>query len=108
LCIYEDPNREHLDRFELKDRGLHGMAHFGLRITDVGSTVERSPGPTRGAGTSRTRQATRSRWRCGLGIGLRSNPCADAAVSTASPPIPDYVEGRGCIPPLHQMGLRLL
>ena len=40
LCIYEDPNREHLDRFELKDRGLHGMAHFGLRITDVEEWLE--------------------------------------------------------------------
>jgi len=44
LCIYEHPRREHLDRFELKDRDLHGMAHFGFRITDADewlATVDR-------------------------------------------------------------------
>lgn len=40
LCVYEDLNREHLDRFELRDRGLHGMAHFGLRITDEDEWLE--------------------------------------------------------------------
>jgi lactoylglutathione lyase len=40
LCIYEDPDREHLDRFELRDRSLHGMAHFGLRITGVEEWLE--------------------------------------------------------------------
>lgn len=40
LCIYEDPAREHLDRFELADKGLHGMAHFGLRITDADEWLE--------------------------------------------------------------------
>ncbi len=34
LCVYEHPARRHLDRFELGDHHLHGMAHFGLRITD--------------------------------------------------------------------------
>lgn len=34
LCIYEHPERQHLDRFKLGDRGLHGMAHFSLRISD--------------------------------------------------------------------------
>ena len=44
LCLYEHPERRHLDRFELGDEGLHGMAHFGLRITDETEwldTVER-------------------------------------------------------------------
>ena len=40
LCIYEAPDREHLDRFELRDRGLHGMAHFGLRITNEEAWLE--------------------------------------------------------------------
>jgi catechol 2,3-dioxygenase-like lactoylglutathione lyase family enzyme len=34
LCIYEYPEREHPDRFELEKRGLHGMNHFSLRIED--------------------------------------------------------------------------
>jgi len=34
------PQREHLDRFELGDRDLHGMAHFGLRITDADEWLE--------------------------------------------------------------------
>jgi catechol 2,3-dioxygenase-like lactoylglutathione lyase family enzyme len=36
LCIYEDPNREHLDRFELKDRGLHRGPD---RLRDRGGVV---------------------------------------------------------------------
>lgn len=34
LCIYEHPTLNYLDRFELVAEGLHGMAHFALRITD--------------------------------------------------------------------------
>lgn len=34
LCLYEQPQREHLDRFALRGRGLHGLNHFGLRIGD--------------------------------------------------------------------------
>lgn len=34
LCLYEHRDRHHLDRFELGDHHLHGMAHFGLRITN--------------------------------------------------------------------------
>ena len=34
LCIYEAPELVHLDRFEMKDKELHYLAHFGLRITD--------------------------------------------------------------------------
>ncbi|MCP4248877.1 MAG: VOC family protein [bacterium] len=34
LCIYEHPGAEHLDRFTRLDRGLHGLNHFALRITD--------------------------------------------------------------------------
>lgn len=44
LCIYEAKGRELLDRFELADRGLHGIAHFGLRISDPEAwlrTIER-------------------------------------------------------------------
>jgi len=44
LCIYEHPGRRCLDRFGLAERGLHGLAHFGLRITDADAwlaTVER-------------------------------------------------------------------
>ncbi len=40
LCIYEHPEREHCDRFELADRKLHGVAHFGVRITDVDEWLE--------------------------------------------------------------------
>lgn len=35
LCVYEYPERKHLDRFALGERGLHGMNHFSLRIEDV-------------------------------------------------------------------------
>jgi len=48
LCIYEHPQRRHLDRFELGDHNLHGMAHFGLRINDQAEwldTVEREKVP---------------------------------------------------------------
>ncbi len=44
LCIYEAPDREHLDGNKLRERGLHGLSHFGLRITDRAAweqTVER-------------------------------------------------------------------
>jgi len=34
LCIYEHPSRKHLARFELAGRKVHGVSHFGLRITD--------------------------------------------------------------------------
>ena len=34
LCVYEHPERTKLDRFELQDRGIHGMNHFSLRIED--------------------------------------------------------------------------
>ena len=44
LCIYEHPGRRQLDRFQLAEAGLHGFAHFGLRVTDAEAwreTVER-------------------------------------------------------------------
>ncbi|MBC8365835.1 VOC family protein [bacterium] len=34
LCIYEHPGLELPDRFEVRRRGLHGLNHLGLRITD--------------------------------------------------------------------------
>jgi lactoylglutathione lyase len=34
LCLYEFGSREHLDRFQLRDAGRHGLNHFALRITD--------------------------------------------------------------------------
>lgn len=34
LCLYEHRDRKNLNRFELGDHHLHGMAHFGLRITN--------------------------------------------------------------------------
>ena len=34
LCLYEHPDFKHLDRFELADNKLHGMAHFSLRINN--------------------------------------------------------------------------
>lgn len=34
LCIYEHPTREHLGDQDLAARDLHGLSHFGLRITD--------------------------------------------------------------------------
>ncbi len=33
LCIYEFPDCHHEDRFAMRKRGLHGINHFGLRIT---------------------------------------------------------------------------
>jgi catechol 2,3-dioxygenase-like lactoylglutathione lyase family enzyme len=44
LCIYEDRGRDSLDGDELRERRLHGINHFGLRITDRAAfeaTVER-------------------------------------------------------------------
>jgi catechol 2,3-dioxygenase-like lactoylglutathione lyase family enzyme len=35
LCVYAYPDREHLDRFELEKRAIHGMNHFSFRIDDV-------------------------------------------------------------------------
>ena len=35
LCFYQQPEFRHLDRFELADHKLHGMAHFSLRISNV-------------------------------------------------------------------------
>jgi catechol 2,3-dioxygenase-like lactoylglutathione lyase family enzyme len=40
LCIYEHPKLERLDRLELSSRGLHGVAHFGLRIIDADAWLE--------------------------------------------------------------------
>lgn len=34
LCIYEFPDCRYEDRFEMRKNGLHGINHFGLRITD--------------------------------------------------------------------------
>ncbi len=34
LCVYQSPGRDFLDRFALRDRKLHGLAHFALRIHD--------------------------------------------------------------------------
>ena len=34
LCIYEYPEREFVDRHELKARGIHGINHLGFRIED--------------------------------------------------------------------------
>lgn len=33
LCLYEFPECRHEDRFTLRGMGLHGINHFGLRIT---------------------------------------------------------------------------
>jgi catechol 2,3-dioxygenase-like lactoylglutathione lyase family enzyme len=44
LCVYEHPERTMVDGDELASRGLHGLNHFGLRITDRQAwerTVER-------------------------------------------------------------------
>ena len=40
LCIYERPDHVFLDRFELRERKLHGMAHFALRIDDEPAWLE--------------------------------------------------------------------
>jgi len=40
LCIYERPGLTKLDRFQLADKGLHYLAHFGLRITDEAEWLE--------------------------------------------------------------------
>ncbi len=34
LCLYEAPDFTLLDRHQLAERKLHGLAHFGLRISD--------------------------------------------------------------------------
>ena len=34
LCIYEHPELEFADSDEVRAKGLHGINHFGLRITD--------------------------------------------------------------------------
>lgn len=34
LCIYEHPQCRHEDRFAQRAMGLHGINHFGLRISD--------------------------------------------------------------------------
>ncbi len=34
LALYEDGARTHHDRFSLKDRRLHGLNHFALRVDD--------------------------------------------------------------------------
>jgi lactoylglutathione lyase len=34
LCLYEYPERELLDSAALTERRIHGLSHFGLRITD--------------------------------------------------------------------------
>lgn len=44
LCMYEHPRREMLDGNALLERGIHGLNHFALRITDRETweaTVER-------------------------------------------------------------------
>ena len=40
LCIYENPDREFADRFQLRERNLHGVAHFALRILDENEWLE--------------------------------------------------------------------
>ena len=34
LCIYHHPEAEHTDGWTLRDRGVHSVAHFGLRVRD--------------------------------------------------------------------------
>ncbi len=34
LCIYEHPDCRLADRFAMREKQLHGINHFGLRITD--------------------------------------------------------------------------
>lgn len=40
LCIFEHPERQHVDRFQLASQRFHGMAHFGLRITSESEWLE--------------------------------------------------------------------
>ncbi|MHC4223605.1 MAG: VOC family protein [Planctomycetota bacterium] len=40
LCIYEHPELEFADPDAIRDKGLHGIKHFGLRITDRESWEE--------------------------------------------------------------------
>lgn len=46
LCLSEYPQRELLDGDALRDRSIHGLNHFGLRITDreIWEQVIRSEG----------------------------------------------------------------
>jgi catechol 2,3-dioxygenase-like lactoylglutathione lyase family enzyme len=49
LCIYEDPGRTHAGGDELRERRLHGLNHFALRITDTAAwreTLKRENIPT--------------------------------------------------------------
>ncbi len=44
LCIYEHTDCHHEDRFAMREKHLHGINHFGLRITDQKeweATIER-------------------------------------------------------------------
>ncbi len=44
LCIYEHTECRHEDRFAMRKKHLHGINHFGLRITDQEdweATIER-------------------------------------------------------------------
>ena len=34
LCLYEDPERSFVDGDALRAKGLHGINHFAIRITD--------------------------------------------------------------------------
>ncbi|MCL4730929.1 MAG: VOC family protein, partial [Planctomycetes bacterium] len=34
LCVYEHPELKFADSEQLAERGFHGLAHLGLRITD--------------------------------------------------------------------------
>jgi catechol 2,3-dioxygenase-like lactoylglutathione lyase family enzyme len=40
LCIYQYPGCRFEDRFAMRRLGLHGINHFGLRITDRGEWEE--------------------------------------------------------------------
>jgi catechol 2,3-dioxygenase-like lactoylglutathione lyase family enzyme len=40
LCIYENPALEFADADTMSERGLHRVAHFGLRITDKAAWQE--------------------------------------------------------------------
>jgi catechol 2,3-dioxygenase-like lactoylglutathione lyase family enzyme len=40
LCIYEYAERSFWDRHELRRRGLHGVSHWGFRISDPAAWLE--------------------------------------------------------------------
>jgi len=40
MCLYEHPECRLEDRFTMREMGLHGINHFGLRITDRGAWEE--------------------------------------------------------------------